>query len=54
MSLYDSNCNCYRFHSKNQVFIKMGNYYWNSGIFLLDANYTNDLFKKYQLLHILL
>jgi hypothetical protein len=26
MSLYDSNCNCYRFHPKNQVFIKMGNY----------------------------
>lgn len=26
MSKYDSNCNCYRFHPSNQVFIKMGDY----------------------------
>lgn len=26
MSKYDSNCNCFRFHPQNQVFIKMGNY----------------------------
>jgi mannose-1-phosphate guanylyltransferase/mannose-6-phosphate isomerase len=32
-----------------EQFIKSGNYYWNSGIYLLDANYINKLFKEYQL-----
>lgn len=51
---YNQSGYLYRFIEKPnketaEKFIKMGNYYWNSGIFLLDANYTNDLFKKYQL-----
>ena len=51
---YNQSGYLYRFIEKPnketaEKFIRMGNYYWNSGIFLLDANYTNDLFKKYQL-----